>query len=91
MINPGRQAGYGTTFRAKMNFWQLDTSPTQGWGKVGARLGKGLGQSPGKVWTKSKVRARSGQARSWQGSGKVRAKLGQEIVIMGLISDRGRR
>ena len=56
--------------------------------KVGARLGQGLGQGPGKVgarlgqgwgkvWTKSKVRARSGQARSGQGSGKVRARFGQ--------------
>ena len=45
-----------------------------------ARLGQGLGQGPGKVgarsgqgWTKSKVRARSGQARSGQGWGKVRS------------------
>ena len=53
---------------------QLDTSPTQGWGKVGARLGQGLGQGWGKVWTKSKVRARSGQARSEQGLGKVGAR-----------------
>ena len=68
---------------------QFDTSPTQGWGKVGARLGQGLGQGPGKVrarlgqgwgkvWTKSKVRARSGQARSGQGSGKVGARSGQK-------------
>ena len=63
---------------------QFDTSPTLGWGKVGARSwarsGQGLdkkqgwgkvwtgkvwarfGQGSGKVWTKSKVRARSGQA-----------------------------
>ena len=29
----------------------------------GARLGQGLGQDRGKVWTKSKVRARSGLAK----------------------------
>ena len=61
---------------------QFDTSPTQGWGKVGAKLGQGLGQGPGKVlgkvWTKSKVQARSGQARSGQGWGKVGARSGQK-------------
>ena len=57
--------------------------------KVGARLGHGpgkvlgkvrarLGQGWCKVWTKSKVRARSGQARSGQGSGKVGARSGQK-------------
>ena len=56
----------------------------QGWGKilgkVGARLGQGLDkkQGSGKVWTKSKVRARSGQARFGQGSGKVGARSGQK-------------
>ena len=40
--------------------------------KVGARLRQGWG----KAWTKSKVRARSGQAKSGQGSGKVWARLG---------------
>ena len=60
--------------------------------KVGARLGQGLGQGPGKVgarfgqgsgkvWTKSKVRARSGQARSGQGSGKVGAGVDTEIEV----------
>ena len=55
--------------------------------KVGARLGQGLGQGPGKVWarlgqgwgkvrTKSKVGARS-WLRSGQGLGKVGARLGQ--------------
>ena len=63
----------------------LRLPPTQGWGKVRARLGQGWGkvlgkvrarsaQGWGKVWTKSKVRARSRQARSEQGSGKVRAR-----------------
>ena len=42
--------------------------------KVGARLEQGWG----KVWTKSKVRARSGQARSGQGWGKVGARSGQK-------------
>ena len=41
---------------------------------------------------RGKVGARSGQkARFGQGRGKVRARFGHEIVIMGLISDRGRR
>ena len=63
------------------NFWQFDTSPTQGWGKVakvGARYWARSGQGWGKVWTKSKVRARSGQARSGQGSGNVGARSGQK-------------
>ena len=63
----------------------------QGWGKVLGKVRARSGKGWGKVWTKNKVRARSGQARSGQSSGKVRARLGQEIVIMGLISDRGRR
>ena len=61
----------------RLTIWQFDTSPTQGWGKVGARSWARSGQGWGKVWTKGKVRARSGQARSGQGSGKVRARLGQ--------------
>ena len=47
--------------------------------KVGARLWQGLGQGLGKVWTKSKVRARSGQARSGQGLGTVEARFGQGL------------
>ena len=40
--------------------------PTQGWSKVGARLGQGLRQCLAEVWARSgpglgKVRARSGQ------------------------------
>ena len=62
---------------------QFDTSPTQGWGNVEARSWARLGQSWGKVWIKSKVwarsgQARSGQARSGQGSGKVWARSGQK-------------
>ena len=48
---------------------QFDTS------QVGARLGQGLGQGPGKVWINSKVRAGLG----WQGLGKVGASLGQGL------------
>ena len=56
----------------------------QGWVKVRARSGQkarfrqGLGrQGLGKVWTKSKVQARSGQARSGKGWGEVGARFGQ--------------
>ena len=46
--------------------WQFDTSPTQGWGKVRARLGQAQG------W--GTVGARSGQkARFGQGRGKLAA------------------
>ena len=44
------------------SFRQFDTSPTQGWGKVGARLGQGLDKK---------------QGLGRQGPGKVRARLGQ--------------
>ena len=57
---------------------QFDTSPTQGWGKVGARSWAGSGQGWGKIWTKREVRARSGQARSGQGWGKVGARSVQK-------------
>ena len=59
--------------------------------KVGARLRQGLEQGPGKVGARSGQKARFGQGLGRQGLSKVRARLGHEIVIMGLISDRGRR
>ena len=70
---------------------QLDTSPTQGWGKVGARLGQGLGQGWGKVGARfgQGLDKKQGSGKIW--AGKVWARFGQEIVTMGLISDRGRR
>ena len=58
---------------------EFDTSPTQGWGKVGARLGQGLGQGPGKVRARSGQKARFGQGPGRQGLGKVRARLGQGL------------
>ena len=68
---------------------QFDTSPTQGWGKVGARLGQGLGQGPGKVRARlgqgldkkqgsGKVWAGKVWARLGQGPGKVGARSGQK-------------
>ena len=75
---------------------QFDTSPTQGWGKVGARLGQGWGKVLGKVRARSgqgldkkqgsgKVWAGKVRARFRQGSGKVGARSGQKAldVIMG--------
>ena len=59
--------------------------------KVGARLGQVLGRGPGKVGARSGQKARFGQGQGRQGLGKVRARFGQEIVIMELISDRGRK
>ena len=50
----------------------------QGWGKVLGKVGARSGQGWGKVRTKSKVQARSGQARLGQGWGKVGARSGQK-------------
>ena len=63
----------------------------QGWGKVGARSLARSGQGRGMVGARSGQKTRVGQGLGRQGLGKVRAMLGQEIVIIGLISDRGRR
>ena len=46
----------------------------QGWGKVLGKVRARSRQGWGKVWTKNKGRARSGQARSGQGSGNVGAR-----------------
>ena len=59
--------------------WQFDTSPTQGWGKVEARLGQGLGQGLGKVGARSGQKARFCQGLGRQGLGKVGARLGQGL------------
>ena len=56
---------------------QFDTSPTQGWGKVGARSWARSGQGWGKVGARSGQKARFGQGLGRQGLGKVRARLGQ--------------
>ena len=68
---------------------QFDTSPTQGWGKVGARLGQGWGKVLGKVRARlgqgldkkqgsGKVWAGKVWARLGQGPGKVGARSGQK-------------
>ena len=56
---------------------QFDTSPTQGCGKVGARLGQGLGQGPGKVGARSGqgLDKKQGSGKVW--AGKVWARFGQ--------------
>ena len=70
---------------------QLDTSPTQSWGKVRARSGQGLGQGPGKVGARfgqgldkkqgsGKVWAGKVWARSGQGWGKVGARDGDNGI-----------
>ena len=74
------------TFPIK-TFRQLDTSPTQGWGKVGARSWTRLGQ--GRARLGQGLDKKQGSGKVW--AGKVWARFGQQIVIMGLISDRGRR
>ena len=43
--------------------WQLDTSPTQGWGKVGARSWARSGQGWGKVLGKVGARSRQGRGK----------------------------
>ena len=70
---------------------QFDTSPTQGWGKVGA-MGQGWGkvlgkvrarsgQGPGKKQGSGKVRAGKARARFGQGWGKVGARSGQKASL----------
>ena len=60
-----------------MDTWQLDTSPTQGWGKVGARLGQGLGQGSGKVGARlgQGLDKKQDSGKVW--AGKVWARFGQ--------------
>ena len=41
--------------------WQFDTSPTQGWDKVGTRLGQGRGKVGAMSWARSGQKARFGQ------------------------------